>query len=280
MQLVKFVVFWLFSSLANLSPANEVPMTGPEFTSYVAEIVKKELGDVPVVPLSPFRILIDTSTINIENLFNFCDTNRPRCAVFVSVFARTTKIRRDEVAPLSRESVRLSIWSKSSVANNRKAGDDIQSRDFLGDLAIVPVLDRKYLLKVLSTKDSEVLGLNVQELYELGLANLRKELKPILEVTTIPESGRVGRLPRGLLLPSRLLLHESWAPLAKLMGGVLFVAAPSSDLLLYAGEDVDRALGAIRSEIKDEYDRSVTQRSLGLSTIVFRWRESGWEVVR
>ena len=77
-------------------------------------------------------------------------------------------------------------------------------------------------------------------------------------------------------MTSRLALVDSWAPLAQAQGGVLIVAAPSADLVLYASEDGSAAIDALRTLARNMMARAPKP----LSGTLLRWTPKGWQLVR
>jgi uncharacterized protein YtpQ (UPF0354 family) len=74
---------------------------------------------------------------------------------------------------------------------------------------------------------------------------------------------------------SRMLLHDSWAEMAKKMNGHLVVAVPSRDFLIFGngGGNGDRnVLSAFAHSVADQAPKP-------LSTTLFEWTPFGWRVV-
>lgn len=128
---------------------------------------------------------------------------------------------------------------------------------------------------MLGDKDNEKLGLTSQEVFELGMDNLRKSQKPLMQVAKVAGKGQIGQLVGDSFYPSRLLLHDTWAPLANEQGGVLIVAIPATDAVFYIGEDTPIAIDALRALVKDRLARAPNR----LSSALLRWKENGWELV-
>jgi len=111
--------------------------------------------------------------------------------------------------------------------------------------------------------------------FELGLANVREELPPLMSVAKVAGQGQIGNMVDSVYNPSRMILLDSWAPLAAAQGGVLIVAIPATDAVFYVGEDTPKAIDALRTLTK-----MVLARAPGkLSGNLYRWRASGWERV-
>jgi uncharacterized protein YtpQ (UPF0354 family) len=282
MKILSSIACLIMSSFIGLASSQEVPLNENEFTSYVAALLKKSLGDGPVEAKAPLTIGLGPLQANLDRIFGFCKSNQRACSSEVDRYvAGASEAYRYRTAPPTKSAVRIVVRSKEYVeAARSNAGSpgpiDLQPRDFIEGLVALPALDGKSTLKMLGVKDNDALGLTAQEAYELGLSNLRKELKPLMEVAKVPGRGQIGQLVGDFFHPSRLLLHETWAPLVKEMGGVLIVAIPVTDALIYVGEDTERAIDALRTLTKNAYNRAPNK----LSATLLRWREAGWEVVK
>ena len=97
-----------------------------------------------------------------------------------------------------------------------------------------------------------------------------------MQVAKVAQPGQIGHLSGDLYHSSRLALHESWSPLAKAQGGVLIVAAPATDTVLYLSEDTPPAIGALRT-LAQKVMRGAPNP---LSSELLRWTPKRWEVVR
>jgi hypothetical protein len=151
----------------------------------------------------------------------------------------------------------------------------IQPRPFADGLVALPVLDTPRTLRMLGSKDNERMGLSEQQVFDLGLQNLRSTLKPLMDVAKVAGPGQIGQLVGDTFHPSRLLLHDSWVPLAKAQGGVLIAAIPATDVVLYIGEDTPTAIDALRALANSVQARAPNR----LSTSLLRWGDAGWTVL-
>jgi hypothetical protein len=149
-------------------------------------------------------------------------------------------------------------------------------RPLAGGFVMLPALDTPRAIRILSEDDNERLGLSGDDVFNLGLANLRKHLKPLMSVAKVTQAGQIGQLSGDAYHSSRLALLESWAPLAKAQGGKLIVAAPATDAVIYIGDDTPTAIEAFRLLARNVSSRVPNP----LSAELLRWRPAGWEVVR
>jgi hypothetical protein len=74
-----------------------------------------------------------------------------------------------------------------------KAGKTPPSRPFIGDLVIMPVLDTPRATRSLSEDDFKKLGMNANQVYELGRANLEKTLPPLMKEAQVAKHGQIGQ---------------------------------------------------------------------------------------
>jgi len=104
---------------------------------------------------------------------------------------------------------------------------------------------------------------------------LRRTLPPLPEVARPARPGTIGNVAGDAYESSRLLLHEDWSPLASAQGGVLLVAVPAKDVVLYVGEDSAAAVDALRT-LATQVGK---QTPAPLSDFVLRWTRDRWVVV-
>lgn len=262
--------------------AHAAPLQEGEFTRHVATLLQKEVGADRVVVAGPLTLTLGPLQANLDRIHAFCQRNADGCDDEVAQYVKAAaQVHKDQTAPPDKDMVRLVIRSKQyvDVAQSSIGGDkppQILARPFLEGLVTLSVLDSPRTIKMLSPSDCETLKLTAQEAHELGLANLRKAQKPILDVAKPAGRGQIGRITGDSYHPSRLLFVDSWAPLAREQGGVLIVAIPTTDAVLYVAEDSDASVDALRSLVA----RVQQQAPNRLSDALFRWRESGWELVR
>lgn len=261
--------------------AQNIPRDESGFTDYVATQLRKEVGDDSVVVKGPLTLGLGELQANLDRVFKFCAGNAAGCSVELERYVKgATQVHRERNAPPSKEAVRIVVrtvqYAQAAQSSTGGPGPvQILPRPFVEGLVALPVLDTPRAIKMMGEKDAAKLGLTERETYELGIANLRKELKPLMEVAKVASRGQIGQLIGDSLHPSRLLLFDTWAPLAKEQNGVLIVAIPATDAVLYIGEDTPVAIDALRALVKNVMSRAPNR----LSGTLLRWRESGWEVL-
>jgi uncharacterized protein YtpQ (UPF0354 family) len=260
--------------------AQDIPRGEAAFTEYVATQLRRETGGAAIVVKGQLTLAVGELQANLDRIFAYCSRDRTGCAREISTYVKgVAQIHKDPFAPPSKEAVRVLVRTQAYVTMSqaalRKEAPKLQPRELAGGLVMLPAIDMPRSLQMLTDEDNRALGLSVDEVFKLGFANLRARLKPLMEVAKVVRPGQIGHLSGDVYHPSRLALRESWSPLAKAHGGKLIVAVPTTDTVLYVGDDTPTAIGALRALAKNVWIRSPNQ----LSTELLRWTPKRWEVV-
>jgi hypothetical protein len=261
--------------------AEEVPKEVSAFTDAVAVELRQQLGDAAVTVKGPLTLGLGDLQLNLDRIFAFCRGNAAGCRAQVDGYVRgAAETYRNVTAPPTRDSIRLVVRTSEYVAAMRSVPEgtkpiEIQPRPLADGVVVLPVLDSPRTVRYLAESDNAKLEMTAEEIYQLGLANLSKELRPLMEVAKVVKHGRIGELTGNVYDPSRLILLDTWAPLAQAQGGVLIVAIPATDAVFYVGEDTPKAIDALRTLTRTVLARAPAK----LSSDLYRWRASGWERV-
>ena len=255
----------------------DVPKGEGAFTEHVAEQLRREVRGAQITVKGPLTLTIGELQANLDRIFAFCGVNAAGCQHEISTYVKgVAQAYSDRHAPLSKESVRIIVRTRAYVAGAVSNKVMLQPRDLAGGLVMLPAIDMPQTIKPLVLKDNEELGLSADEVFKLGLANLRKHLKPLMQVARAVQPGQIGNIAGDVYHSSRLVLHDSWAPLAQAQGGKLIVAAPATDTVLYIADDSPLAIDALRALAGNVSGR----RPNPLSIELLHWIPSGWEAVR
>lgn len=279
-RIAALVALGLLSASA-AAVAQDVPRDVPGFTEYVANALRKEVEPDLVSVKGPLTLGLGELQANLDRVYAFCAANAAACPAELERYVQAAaQVHRERNLPPSRDAVRVVIrtarYAEAASASMPGAGPPgIMPRPFVEGLVALPAIDTPRAIKMLGPKDSEKLGLSEQEAHALGLANLRRELQPLMDVAKVAGKGQIGQLVGDAFHPSRLLLHDTWAPLAKAQAGVLIVAMPTTDAVFYIGEDTPAAIGALRTLVRTVHSRAPNR----LSEILVRWSEPAWQVV-
>jgi hypothetical protein len=270
----------LVASLA-VAAADNVPRDEPGFTEFVATQVRGQLSDAVVTVKGPLTLGLGELQLNLDRIFTFCLSNGSRCSAEIDNYVRgAAETYQSQPAPPTKESVRLVLRTAEYVDTVRSIPHgskpmQMQPRPFVEGLYVLPVLDNPRTVRLLGEEDNAKLGLTADEVFALGLENLPKELPPLMSVAKVAGHGQIGNMVGSVYNPSRMILLDSWAPLAEAQGGVLIVAIPATDAVFYVGEDTPKAIDALRTLTKMALARAPGKLSVNL----YRWRASGWERV-
>jgi hypothetical protein len=271
----------IFSSAAYTPGlAQDVPKGEAAFTEYVASQLRRETRAAVAVK-GPLTLASGPMQANLDRIFAFCGSNPAGCSREISNYVKAVaEVYNRRNAPPSKEAVRLVIrtqgYVRSSQAALPKGAPALQHRPLAGGLVILAAIDTKRAIGMVTEKDMQALGLSADEVFRLGLTNLSQRLKPLMEVAKAVQTGQIGHFSGDVYNSSRLALLESWSSLAKAQGGKLIVAVPTTDTILYIGDDTPIAIDALRTLAKNVSARAPN----ALSTELFRWTPKQWEVVR
>lgn len=278
---MRSVCFLAAAAFVSSALAQDVPRDEAGFTEYVAAALRKQLGDASVVVKSPLTLGVGEMQANLDRIFAFCRGNADGCSREIDTYVKGgAEAYRAQSAPPTKEAVRLVVRSAEYVQAVRSGpvGSkplQIQARPFVEGLYILPVVDSPRTIRMLGENDNTKLGLTADEVYELGAANLRKELTPLMGVAKVAGHGQIGQLIGNAFNPSRLILIDSWIPLAEAQHGALIVAIPATDAVFYISEDTPIAIDALRTLVK----KIVGGAPNKLSGNLYRWRTTGWVIV-
>jgi uncharacterized protein YtpQ (UPF0354 family) len=261
-------------------PKQVVPKGEAAFTEYVATQMRRAIGGgATVVVESPLTLAVGELQANLDRIFIFCNRSPSRCANEVSSYVKgVVQVLKERSAPLSKEAVRVVVRTKAYVTETQSLpkAPKLQPRPLAGELVMLPAIDTPRMIRMLNEEDNQGLGLSADDVFALGLANLRQHLKPLMSVAKVAQAGQIGRLSGDAYQSSRLALFEPWSALAKAHGGRLIVASPATDTVLYIGDDSPTAIEALRLLVKNVSSRTPSP----LSSELFRFTAARWELVR
>lgn len=278
---------WLTAALvvgsllaAGPASAQQIPADEPAFTAFVAARIQAVVRNAQVVIKGPLTLSVGSLQANLDRVYAFCKANASGCAreieTYVGGVVATTANVKD---PPTKAALRIVVRSTDymrQASREFESAATIPTRPLADGLVIVPVLDSPLSVRIFNDKHRAALGLTSDQVFDIAIANLRKSLKPLMSAAKPAVPGQFGTLKGDYYATSRLALIDSWAPLAQAQGGVLIVAAPTPDLVLYSGEDSSAALDALRTFVQNVMARTPKP----LSGALLRWTPKGWQSVR
>lgn len=273
--------FIAVAAMAAIAHAGAAPIPADQagFTEFVAAQFRRQpLGGEAVAVKGPLTLSIGTMQANLDRVYGYCRNNAGDCQAEIDRFARgVAQVIASRNAPPAKEAVRLVVRPEEYIRQYDAAADrKVQTWPLAGGFVIVPVLDTPRAMRTLTNDDFKHLDLNADEVFQLGLDNLKRTLEPLMPQAPVARPGEIGRVAGDAYDSSRLVMHDSWLPLAEAQGGVLIVAAPAKDAVFYVGEDTPKAIDALRALTK-QMMKSVPNP---LSPTLLRWTKTGWEPVQ
>jgi ribosomal protein L13E len=261
--------------------AEDIPLDEPGFTKHVAERVRKAVGSAPVQIKGPLTLSVGKLQANLDRVYAFCKQNATGCPEEVETYVRgVAQVQRDQGVKPTKAAVRVVVRTTQYVQRAQTGlgpkAAPLPMRPLVEGLVMVPALDSPRAIRMFTASDAAKLGLNVNQAHELGLANLRKTLRPLAEVAKPVGRGQIGTLAGDMFHTSRLALVDSWAELAQAQDGVLIVATPATNTVLYIGDDSPAAIDALRTLARNVASRAPNP----LSDMLLRWTPDGWQIVR
>ena len=264
---------------AAAASAQSIPTDEPGFTAFVAERMRNGVGDTPVRVEAPLTLSVGPLQANLDRIYSYCKANPDGCSREIDTYVRgAVESKRTQGEAPTKDAIRVVVRSaqyQQGAQRQLSSAPLVPPRVLVDGLVLMPVLDSSRTVRMLTVKDSVALRLTTKEVYEVAVANLRKATRGLAEVAKPVGRGQIGQLSGDFYHPSRLVLVESWAPLAQAQGGVLIVAAPATDAVLYIADDSAPAIDKLRTLAKDVMARAPNK----LTGLLLRWSPTGWQIV-
>jgi uncharacterized protein YtpQ (UPF0354 family) len=258
-----------------MASAADIPTDESGFTNYVAEKLRHALqADVHIAGPLTLMLSAGRHQANLDRIYLFCRNNLGDCGSEVDNYIKTTvDIYRDQNSRPTKESIRLIVRRAQYVQEAPCAGStSFPVWPLGGGLVVVLAMDMPRAIQMLNLNHIAGLGLTANQAYELGVENLQKALKPLKDVAPPITLGEIGSIAEDPYNSSRLALFDSWSELAKAQAGVLLVAVPATNAVLYLADDSPAGVDALRAVAKDDMTRAANP----LSDVLLRWTATGW----
>ncbi len=149
---------------------------------------------------------------------------------------------------------------------------------FVADLLITYAFDLGDAFAMVRPLDCQRLGLNRQQLREVAVANLRKQIGQIHAQNLVE-----GKLSTPLLMlvtgndleACLLLIEDIWEPFRRQVVGEMVVAVPTRELVYVTGSQSPEALHVVREAVVEAQSREQTH---SLTRHLLVRRNSKWEI--
>lgn len=262
--------------------AQAIPMEDQTFTEFAAQAVRREVGDTPVSIKGPLTLSVGALQANLERVFGFCRSNNSGCVSEIDRYAKgVAQVLKQQNAPVDKSSVRLVVRSSEYIKRAQESlgsdGPTLQAKPLVEGLVSVAVLDTPRAVRPLDDRDLRKLNMSQNQLFELGGENLQATLKPLADSAKPVGSGQIGAIPGGVYEVGRVAILSQWAPLANAQQGLLVIALPTTDMVLYISESTPSAIDALRALSKDTAAKS--SNPLSPSTVL-KWTAERWMPVQ
>jgi uncharacterized protein YtpQ (UPF0354 family) len=258
-----------------------------------AELSKKEFCELCLVAMSDLfpDIVVESgesydqfkverkdrepTTVFLENIWRQTrhapESREQQVERFLRVFGRlsssTSELpQRNCIVPMIKDEAYFDVSRKLSKEDAPFANEHL-----LGDLWIVYAIDTPDSMLTLQKSHLSDLGLEVSELRELAVANLRRILPPVEK----HGEGPVYMLTAGGdYVASLLLFDDVWAELQHETSGAILAAVPSRDVLLFTDGNSKEGLEQMKATIS----RVMESGGYLVSSTILKRSDERWEV--
>src|SRR5262249_55316621 len=176
------VLILLAAVICSSVHAQDVPKQEAAFTEYVAAQVRKELKGAQVEVKGPLTLLIGGGLqANLDRIFNYCSGNADGCRSEIAAYVQgIAQFQNPRPPPASKDALRIIVRTRAYVRAGSSELTDMQWRPLVGELVMLPAMDAPQSIHLFSEKNNGDLGLSADEVFNLGLANLRAHLTPLM----------------------------------------------------------------------------------------------------
>ena len=261
-----------------------IPKTEDKFTSYLADRFAEALPTAKVTVKGPLELEVVVQKgphqVLLGRVWDFCARDRRHCRKEVDSFLETMPhVLVESTDDPKTADIRVVVRTTDYIEQLRRmgaAGSDHQAvfRQVAGNLWMVCVIDMSHGISTMTHGEMAKFHLTEDAAFALGLKNLAAALPPLAEHSHGPKGSTTKYAFGDFYESSRMLLHDSWADMAKVMGGHLVIAVPSNDFLIY-GDGTTKAdrvvMGGLAHEVLAETPKPI-------SGDLFEWTPTGWRL--
>jgi uncharacterized protein YtpQ (UPF0354 family) len=280
-------LLFILALACGLSFAQSIPMDEDSFTKIAVERLAKELSEYNLKPAGKLTIEgkradgESTGQVSLDRVYAYCVRNAQSCAAAMDQFSKgIAESIKERDRPIDPSMVRLVVRPSAYAEQIRKqmtsSGGTIYFKDVAPSLIAIPVLDFARSVRYVNDKDLVKLTLSEDQLFQLGMQNLRSQSRQFSEVAPVPKANSLGYIDGEDYASSRILFHDDWKILNSKLNNKLVVSLPAPNTLLYGDGSTSAGVDALRTLAADVARKS--DRPLSLTLL--QWTESGWELVK
>jgi len=293
MRKIAFVAGALFVCLVSPSlPEDQNSGRSPgdpqAFTESFVALCRAATPNLKLKIVGPLSLQADTAqgevSVHLDTVYSACQRDPAGCGPFLNRMVElTAKGFASTRAAATLSQVRVTVRPSSYLDEMAAAGgkSDVIAEPLVGDLWIYAVRDEATSIATLDKTDLASLKLDAVAAMAAGKHNVEATLGAKFQVgapQVAPGEGVAGM--RGDDYTASLLaLPDLWAPLAEKFDGRLYVAAPASDYILFTDLFTDARAAGNGARIAHDAVVLAGAAKRPLSTDVFEWTPTGWEVV-
>jgi hypothetical protein len=289
MRKVAFVLAALVAGFVCPAPsggqsADPSPGDPQAFTETFVKLCREAAPSLKLSIAGPLSLRADTAQgetdVHLDTVYSACQRDPAGCGPFLTRMVELTAKGFASARPMATLSqVRVTVRPSSYLDEMAAAGgkSDVIAEPLVGDLWVYAVRDEATSIATLDRVDLDALKLDAAGAMAAGKHNVEATLGAKFQAgapQVQPGEGVAG-LRGDDYVASLLALPDLWAPLAERFDGRLYVAAPASDYVIFADARAKGNLARIA------HNAAVLARAAKrpLSTDVFEWTPTGWEVI-
>jgi hypothetical protein len=289
MRKIAFVAGALFAGLvcpaSSEGQSSDASPGDPEaFTETFVKLCREAAPNLKLTIVGQLSLQADTAqgevAVHLDTVYSACQRDPAGCGPFLERMVELTAKGFASARPAATLSqVRVTVRPSSYLDEMTAAGgkSDVIAEPLVGDLWVYAVRDEATSIATLDRIDLGALKLDPAGAMAAGKRNIEATLGAKFQAGApqIQPGEGVAGLRGDDYVASLLALPDLWTPLAERFDGQLYVAAPASDYVIFADA---RAKGNLA---RMAHDAAVLARAAKrpLSTDVFEWTPTGWEVV-
>lgn len=289
MRKIAFAAVALVAGFLHVAPsegqsAGPSPGDAQAFTETFANLCRAAAPNLKLTIVGPLSLQTDTAlgevSIHLDTVYSACQRDPAGCGPFLNRMVELTARGFASARPAAILSqVRVTVRPSSYLDEIAAAGgkSDVIAEPLVGDLWVYAVRDEATSIATLDKTDLDALKLDAAGAMAAGKRNVEATLGAKFQAgapQVKPGEGVAG-IRGDDYTASLLALPDVWQPLADKFDGRLYVAAPASDCILFA----DARAAGNAAEIAHDAVALARAAKRPLSTDVFEWTPTGWEVV-
>ena len=279
---------WLATVLAaclwsGAACAAELRLDADGFTADLKQMIQEAMPGASIEVSAPLSLSLkipgkDSMGIYLDRIYDYCRRMAGDCRDQVATYVRVTAQSFQPEPAIDASMLRAVLRPKSYVDDTRslvtdKPAEFVLARPFAGELYEMCVIDRPDTAALLNADMIKTLALTPDAAFARCESNIAAS--ETMPAVPSPDGRHIAIEGGDYYYSSLILLHDAWKPLAAKLGGTLLVAVPDPNSLLYSDSDDPQNI-AMLAKIAAEGMRLSERPLFGQ---IFRWTQTGWELV-